>query len=143
MRLGPFTVTRDAGPAAPIAETVPTPPEPPHRDERCPECGGRYVTGGGEVLTVQSNGVRAKHTPSGVVLCCLKCGTRLYSTPDGLLRPHPDALPPAWAMSDLHSRMQKAQDAARKAHEEKQQEAARQPAARGPVARRPPRVEQD
>ena len=145
MRLGPFVLVRDEPVRAPIESdpTASAPPEPTFRHDKCPECAGEYFTGGGQVLTLESNGDRARLTPDGAVLCCLKCGTRLYSTPDGLRKPHPDALPPAWAMTDLQSRMQKAQDAARAAQEDKQREAARQPAPRGPLARRPPPVAAD
>jgi hypothetical protein len=116
--------------------------EPQFRRDKCAECGGEHFTAGGPVTRVESNGERAKLTQDGAVLSCLGCGARYYTTRDGLRRPAEGALPPAWAMSDLQARMQKAQDAERAERARLQEEAKRTKPGKQPTQfRTPPKVD--
>jgi hypothetical protein len=73
---------------------------PPPMHPAC-TCGSRSFTAGGPAVRPLCDGRLAWVEPSGAVLSCLACGKRWYTTPEGLREPHPDAMPPAWAMQDL------------------------------------------
>jgi len=128
-------------PEAPILPDT-FPPEARFRADKCLECGSAYFSAGGPVYTVESNGSRSVMNPEGAVLSCLGCGERYYSTADGLRKPAEGALPPAWAMSDLQARMQKAQDAERSERARLQEEAKKTKPGKQPTQfRTPPKVD--
>jgi len=118
----------------PVVLSLPTP---------C-SCGSMRFTAGGPVIEhrVSAAGRGALETV-GAVLSCLKCGQRWYTDVQGLSKPHPDALPPAWAFQDLQARAARAQTQAAAAHRVPRDDDAKMPRPRDLRSgfRRPPEPE--
>ena len=82
----------------PIPEIIP----PPRITATC--CGRSDFAVGSPTGSPWFDGTTVGIEHSGPTLCCAHCGTKYGLSPSGLYAPHPDALPPHWAMAEERRR---------------------------------------